>query len=153
MLIWSEGIHFLRWHDDVIKWKHFRVVGPLCGEFTGHRWIPLTKASDAELWYFLSSGPNKRSSKQSRRWWFDTLSCSLWRHRNEHQCGPILTRSISHKIIPIDSSQLTNEGGVLVHITVASHWHKHHGVSYHRQLDCLFNRLLYFAHFSNDFTS
>ena len=29
----------------------FRVTGPLCGEFTGHRWIPLTKASDAELWY------------------------------------------------------------------------------------------------------
>ena len=21
----------------------FRVIGPLCGEFTGHRWIPLTK--------------------------------------------------------------------------------------------------------------
>ena len=41
--------------DDVIKWKHFRVTGPLCGEFTGHRWIPLTKASVAELWYFLSS--------------------------------------------------------------------------------------------------
>ena len=31
----------------------FRVTGPLCGEFTGHRWIPLTKASDAELWCFL----------------------------------------------------------------------------------------------------
>ena len=35
----------------------FRVTGPLCGEFTGHRWIPLTKASDAELWYFLWSAP------------------------------------------------------------------------------------------------
>ena len=33
----------------------FRVTGPLCGEFTGHRWIPLTKASDTELWWgFLS---------------------------------------------------------------------------------------------------
>ena len=31
----------------------FRVNGPLCGEFTGHWWIPLTKASDAELWRFL----------------------------------------------------------------------------------------------------
>ena len=39
-------------HDDVIKWKHFRVTGPLCGEFTGHRW-----ASDAELWCFLWSAP------------------------------------------------------------------------------------------------
>ena len=31
----------------------FRVAGHLCGEFTGPRWIPHTKASDAELWYFL----------------------------------------------------------------------------------------------------
>ena len=31
----------------------FRVTGPLCGEFTGHRVIPHTKASDAELWCFL----------------------------------------------------------------------------------------------------
>ena len=31
----------------------FRVTGPLCGEFVGHRWIPLTKASDAELWFFI----------------------------------------------------------------------------------------------------
>ena len=29
----------------------FCVTGLLCGEFTGHRWIPLTKASDAELWW------------------------------------------------------------------------------------------------------
>ena len=28
----------------------YRVTGPLCGEFTGNRWIPLTKASDAGLW-------------------------------------------------------------------------------------------------------
>ena len=37
-----------------------RVTGPLCGEFTGHRWIPLTKASDAELWcahYDVTSKP------------------------------------------------------------------------------------------------
>ena len=31
----------------------FRVTGHLCGEFTGPRWIPRTKASDAELWCFL----------------------------------------------------------------------------------------------------
>ena len=33
------------------------VTGPLCGEFTGHRWITHTKASDAELWCFLWSAP------------------------------------------------------------------------------------------------
>ena len=35
----------------------FRITGHLCGEFTGHRWIPLTKASDAGLWCFLWSAP------------------------------------------------------------------------------------------------
>ena len=33
----------------------FRVTGHLCGEFTDQRWIPHTKASDAELRYFLAS--------------------------------------------------------------------------------------------------
>ena len=35
----------------------FRVTGLLCGEFIGRRWIPLTKASNSELWCFLSSAP------------------------------------------------------------------------------------------------
>ena len=33
--------------------KTFCVTRPLCGEFTGDGWIPLTKASDAELWCFF----------------------------------------------------------------------------------------------------
>ena len=33
----------------------FHVTGHLCGEFTGARWIPRIKASDAELWCFLWS--------------------------------------------------------------------------------------------------
>ena len=36
----------------------FRVTGPLCGEFTGHQWIPLSKASDAELCCFLWFAPD-----------------------------------------------------------------------------------------------
>ena len=48
----------------------FRFTGPLWGEFTGHRWIPLTKASDVGLWGFLWPVPEKRLSKQSRRRWF-----------------------------------------------------------------------------------
>ena len=38
-------------HDDVIY--IFRVTAPLWGESPSHRWIPLTGASDAELWRFL----------------------------------------------------------------------------------------------------
>ena len=39
------------------KGNIFRVTGLLCGEFTGPRWIPRTKASDAGLWCFLWSAP------------------------------------------------------------------------------------------------
>ena len=60
----------------------FRVTGHLCGEFTGPRWISRTKASDAELDVFFDLHPNKRLSKQRWGWWFETLSCPLWRHRN-----------------------------------------------------------------------
>ena len=60
----------------------FRVTGSLCGEFTGHRWIPRTKASDAGLWCFFDLRLNKPLSKQSWGWWFEKLSHSLWRHCN-----------------------------------------------------------------------
>ena len=61
----------------------FRVTGPLLGDFNGHRCIPLTKASDAELLFiFFICAFNKRLSKQSWGWWFDTPSRSLWRHCN-----------------------------------------------------------------------
>ena len=42
----------------------FRVTGPLCGEFTFHRWIPHTKASGSELWYSL--------------WSFDVSLICIW---------------------------------------------------------------------------
>ena len=37
----------------------FRATGPMCGEFTGHRWIPCTKSSDTELWFFFDLCLNK----------------------------------------------------------------------------------------------
>ena len=37
----------------------FRVTGPLWGESTGHRWIPLTKVSDTELWCVIWSAPEQ----------------------------------------------------------------------------------------------
>ena len=61
----------------------FCVTGPLCGEFTGHRWTPLTKDSDAELWcFFFIYALNKRLSKQWWGWWFEMPSRPLWRHCN-----------------------------------------------------------------------
>ena len=51
----------------------FRVTGPLCGEFTGDRWIHLTKASDAELWCLLWSAPEQTVEQTIE-------TRSLWRH-------------------------------------------------------------------------
>ena len=79
---WKWWVHY-----KVPWWRHqiFSVTGLLCGEFTGHRWISRTKASDADLWCFLWFVPEqtyKQLSKQWRRWWFEPPSCSLWRHCN-----------------------------------------------------------------------
>ena len=70
----------------------FCVIGHLCGEFTGDRWIPHTKASDAELWCFgiFYQRVNKRWSKQSWGWWFETLSSPLWRHCNVILCFVVI---------------------------------------------------------------
>ena len=47
---------------------------PVTGEFPTQR--PVTRSFDV----FFDLCLNKRLSKQSRGWWFKTLSCSLWRH-------------------------------------------------------------------------
>ena len=70
-------------HDDVIKRNNFPVTGPLCWEFTGHRWIPRTKPVTRSFDVFLGLRLNKRLSKQSRGWWFETPSHPSWRRRNE----------------------------------------------------------------------
>ena len=69
-------------HDDVMDWKHFSRYGPLCGDFTGHRWNALTKASNVEFWCFFYMRMNKRLSKESRRRLFETPSRFLWHHCN-----------------------------------------------------------------------
>ena len=71
------------WSTIMVTWSNgniSRVTGSLWGESTGERWIPLTKASDVELWYFLWSAPEQRLSKQSRSRGLETPSSSLWRH-------------------------------------------------------------------------
>ena len=51
----------------------FRVTGPLWGEFTGHQWIPRTKANDAELLMFsltcawINGRVNNREAGDLRR--------------------------------------------------------------------------------------
>ena len=49
---------------------------PVTGEFPAQR--PVTRSFDV----FFDLRLNKQLSKQSRGWWFETPSCSLWRHCN-----------------------------------------------------------------------
>ena len=61
----------------------FRATGALCGEFTGHWWIPPQRTVTRSFDVFFDVRLNKQLSKQSRRWWFETSSRSLWRHCND----------------------------------------------------------------------
>ena len=61
----------------------FRVTGHLCGEFTGPGEFPTQKPVTRSFDVYFDLRPNKWLSKQSWGWWFETLSCSLWRHRND----------------------------------------------------------------------
>ena len=53
---WGPSTHTMMTSSN---WNIFRVNGPLWGESTGHRWIPFTKTSDAELWCSLWSAPEQ----------------------------------------------------------------------------------------------
>ena len=74
--------HFNTNHGDVINGSIFRVTGLLCGKFTGPRWIPLKRPVTRSFEIFFDLYLNKQLSKQSSGWWFETPSCSLWRHCN-----------------------------------------------------------------------
>ena len=58
-------------HDDVIEWKHFPRYWPFVREI--HR---------SPVWFFFDLRLNKRLSKQSWGWWFETPSRPLWRQCN-----------------------------------------------------------------------
>ena len=67
----------------------FRVTGHLFGEFTG------TKASARSFDVLFDLCLNKRLSKQSLGWWFETPSRLLWRHCNE----PFLVKCIGWHLL------------------------------------------------------
>ena len=69
----------------------FRVTGPLCGGFTGHRWIPLTKESDAKRWCFFCI------------WtigWVNNLNADDFRRNHVHYDITLI-----RKIVPVPTKQ------------------------------------------------
>ena len=71
-------------HDDVIKWKHFPRYWPFVREI---HWSPVNSPHKGQwrgaLLFSLIRAMNKRLSKQSRGWWFETPSRSVWHLCNE----------------------------------------------------------------------
>ena len=71
----------------------FRVTGLLWGEFTGNRWIPLTKASKAEIWCFRRSAPQQTFEQTVKTavirdgiaLIMKPPSCLLWLHKGIFQ--------------------------------------------------------------------
>ena len=68
----------------------FRVTGPLCGEFTGPGEFPAQRPVTRSFDVFFDLSLNKRLSKQSWGWWFETSSGSLWHHCNDTSNGDVL---------------------------------------------------------------
>ena len=70
-------------HDDVIQWKHFPRYWPFV---RGMHRSPMDSRHKAQwrgaLVFSFDLRLNKRLSKQSKRRWCETPSCSLWRHCN-----------------------------------------------------------------------
>ena len=79
-----EAQRFVRYDDDVIKWKYFPRYWPFLRGI--HRSVvnspsqrPVTRSFDV----FFDLRPNKWLSKQSWGWWFETPSCPLLRRCND----------------------------------------------------------------------
>ena len=76
VIVMYLGFHHWHWgqaYDMMTSSSNgniFRVTGHLCREFTRNFDV------------FLDLRLNKRLSKQSRGWWYETLSSPLWRHCN-----------------------------------------------------------------------
>ena len=79
--IWTNhGLVCSWWRHQVETFSALLAIcaenSPVPGEFPTQR--PVTRSFDV----YFDLRPNKRLSKQSWGWWFETLSPQLWRHRN-----------------------------------------------------------------------
>ena len=80
-------------------WRHqietFTRYWPFVREFTGHRWIPPTKASDTELWCFLWSAP-------WINYWVNNREAADLRHHRAHY--DVIAMLRMYRRWPVDST-------------------------------------------------
>ena len=80
-------------------WRHpirtfFRVTDPLCGDITGHRWIPHTMVSDADLGFFIIYIWIKA--------WVNNREAGDLRHHRAH-CDAIVICMLHFWVLPLHS--------------------------------------------------
>ena len=97
-------------HDDVDKWKHFPRYWPFVRGSTGHRWIPLTKANDAELW-LISAWTNG---------WADNQDAGDLRRHSAHYDVTVMEKSVlnCHMCLYTDILPIASLCGLYISV----HW-------------------------------
>ena len=100
----------------------FRVTGPLCVEFTGHRWIHKGHWRGA-LMFSLICAWNKRLRKQSWDWWSETPSLPLWRHCNMPLNGKEFTATHRGPFSIYISARVLAQWGRVLNICVSEKSH------------------------------
>ena len=76
----------------------------LCGEFTGPGEFPAQRPVTRTFDIFFDLRVNKRLSKQSWGWWFETPSWSLWRQCNVSQNIPSSTTRMFLEVKIVEST-------------------------------------------------
>ena len=79
--LYFRDVYFTWWRHQMEIFSALLAIctgnSPIPGDFPAQR--PVTRSFDV----FFDLRLNKRLSKQSWAWWFETPSCPLWRHCNE----------------------------------------------------------------------
>ena len=86
-----------KWHDDVMKWKHFPRYWPFVRGI--HRTPVNSPQKRPVTWsfdVFFDLRPNKRLSKQWWGWWFETSLRPLWRRCNGLIFNSIISQNAIH---------------------------------------------------------
>ena len=111
---WPSSFSNTRWRHQMETFSALLVLcagnSPVPGQFPEQR--PVTRSFDV----FFDLRLNKRLSKQSWGWWFETLSRPLWRHCNV-RASP-------------DLFELNQGGALIIHVSILwLHVQKHSSIA------------------------
>ena len=113
------------WHHEVETFSALLALcagnSPVFGEFPAQR--PVTRSFDV----FFDLHLNERLSKQSWGWWFEMLSCSLWRHYNDTHMYIICPHSLRWgPLAPPEKSHCLNRWGLNKMADICRHQFQFH---------------------------